>query len=62
MLDTLRFHSFIYCQFIYLLQLVHAELSFLQAHPKVAERLKSMIKKWAQSNEFKNDQALRYAN
>ena len=33
----------------------------LQAHPKVAQRLKFLIKQWSELPEFKDDPALRYS-
>ena len=30
-----------------------------KAHPKVAEKLKGLIKKWSHSKEFENDPSLR---
>jgi hypothetical protein len=34
-------------------------LHILKAHPKVAQRLKYMVKKWAEMKEFKDDPSLK---
>lgn len=34
--------------------------AFLQAHPIVAQKLRYLIKRWAELPEFKEDAALRY--